>query len=258
MNKLIQIEFLKTKRSFARYIYLTVPLILLLFTFLTVHRTGNPSGLYKNSIPTIQISFFNLWPLIISHLIIINGTYFNLQLDKKSRYRELCLSNNWSLVTNFIAKSIVLTLYYGISTVVFITISIYSVYVTTKQLPNISLIIETAVLIFLSQVCLIQLNLFLLKYLNVIIVFILNFILIIASIIYTVLGNLFWLIPHGYSLKIVTIMMGIHPNGVPLESSSIYYQQVGDLHALGITILSSCIVFLIAFVINIASLHYRK
>ncbi|QRN41638.1 MAG: hypothetical protein GKC53_05910 [Neisseriaceae bacterium] len=260
MKQLIQIEFLKTKRSFVRYIYLATPFILLLFTLLSILHANDSNGLYESDgiiIPVRQASFFNLWPLIISHSIIIIGTYFNLNIDKKSRYLESCLSNNWNLITNFIAKSIVLTFYFALSTLIFSMITIYSVYITTGQVSNFRIIIETAGLIFFSQICLIQINITLLRYFNVIIVFILYLILIIVSV-YTVLSDLFWLVPHGYGLKIAMIMMGIHPNGIPLEINDIHYSQIGDMYSLYLTMMGSFIFFLIAFAINIATLHYKK
>lgn len=258
MYSFVQSEWLKSKRTLARYIFYIVPGLLLLFTLVGINNTQNPSGMYTGGIPVIQISFFNLWPMILSPILITLGCFFNLKLDKTSHFNQLCLANDWDLKKNLVAKIIIISGYYLISTLLFILISLVSIYLTTKSLPNYSLIISTTCLIYIAQLCLIPFNLILLRYLNVIVVLILNFCLSFVSAL-TILTPWYWLIPHGYALKVVTIMMGIHPNGVPFELNSLKYKLfVHDWRALTIIIIGSLLLTIVGYLLNILCLRLRK
>lgn len=250
--------WIKMKKSSSKYCFLFIPLTLLIFTLTTLISPNNPSGMIGN-VPITQMTFFNLWPIILSHITIVLGIYFNLKSDEDSGSNLQALSNNWDFKKIFLAKSMVLTIYLGISYLILFFISIVSIYIITGTFQNVPLILVTTILMFLGQICLIQINILLLRYLNVLFVLIFNLFINIICVVYISLTKLFWLIPQGYAIKVATITMAIHPNGTPLDKNSIYYyNNFNNLHSLGIVLLGSCLITIIFIKINLLVKPHEK
>lgn len=211
----LKAERLKMKATVSKRLLFIIPFFFLVFyTFTTLFITQ--SRAFNGYLAQI----FNQWPLIFLPIGLAISCSLNIGLEKKSGNYKGIISNNLSLPKMWYAKIINMILYQFISSLLIIVVAVGGSIFMYGEVPHVSTIIYTSILITLAALPLIPFNFILSQYFNTAITLIINLLGTFISVVWLAPHSTFWLTPWANMLRIPAITMGIHPNGTQIDPGS--------------------------------------
>lgn len=215
MISFIKTELMKEKRSANSKLGIIVPIIFVLFNIAMVSLMGeSPEG--KSY---IMATSFNWYPLLILP-IILSLLVVNISGKEKMEHIVFQKSKNLSFAKIELAKNIIIVIeLFSILVVSAILIFIVAIYFLDEKILIDQLIRATSCL-FIGSLPIVALS-FLIYGLvkKKALLILLNFILTFPSAVIATTKN--WvLFPWSYNLRILSPVVGVHPNGTFLEASS--------------------------------------
>lgn len=228
-------ELMKMNSSWSQYLFIGIPFFLLFFSIFTTS--------FAQSNQFVSLFFtvvYNQWPIFFLPTGLALACGININLEKRSGSYKGVLSNQVPLSKVWYAKIASVVTYQGISSLLVIIITILGAFITNKAFPNIPQAILTTLLITVAALPLIPLYLIMSQYIGTTITFILN---VIGSIGSATLGlkPYFWILPWGNMLRIPAEMVGVHPNGTPMET----FNGILNFHISAIALIVSILYFII-------------
>src|SRR5699024_7617087 len=136
---------------------------------------------------------FNLWPLIFLPISQAIACSLNINLEKNSGNYVFVISNNLSMTKIWYSKIVNMVGYQFLSGIIVIIIAVGGSLLTFKDMPNISNIAYTTLLITLAFLPLIPLNFVLSQHFGTITTVITNLIGTFISVIWLAPYSMFWL-----------------------------------------------------------------
>ncbi|ODP26538.1 hypothetical protein PTI45_04378 [Paenibacillus nuruki] len=207
MMQYLKSENLKFKRTFSRKLLIAVPLFNIGFSFFM-----NPSFLITNT--------FNWWSILFIPLTIAILCALSHQKEQKAANYNGIFTLPVSLSTIWYSKTIIIALYMFIMLTFFVVMMM----VISMVLPGNSIsyikIIEASAVLWLSTLWQIPFCLFLAKRWGFVVTLVVNiaggFLLGIAL----ATQSQWWISPWSWSIRMMSPIVGVHPNGVPLPVGS--------------------------------------
>lgn len=215
MIRILKTEFIKERRSANSKLKFFVPIIFVLFNIMMVSLMGiSPSG--KSY---IMATSFNWYPILILP-IVISLLVINVINKEKDEHIGFQRSMNIRAEKILLSKNIVVIL--ELLTILFISsIAIYfvGILLLNEKIYIDQLIVATCVL-FLGSLPIIAISFLINNLINKkFLVILINFVLTFPSAIIAVTSK--WMFfPWAYNLRILSPIIGVHPNGTFLETNS--------------------------------------
>lgn len=215
MNHMIQAEWLKEKRSANNRLLWLVPVIFMGFSFLMSLLMGqSPDG--KSYLVT---SAFNWYPLLILPIVIsllVTNTYAKEKKNRNDQYfQSLGLSKGKQYISKNIVVLVELFIILVVSTILLLVIN----RVWMQDPVSIQRMSLATLCLFLGSLPMMGMSFLLYRYTNKFVVILVNFLCTGLSAIIAV-KTWWYLFPWSYSIRMMAPVLGIHPNGTFLESSS--------------------------------------
>ncbi len=215
MINMLKVEFIKERRAANSKLRFVVPIIFVIFNILMVALIGeSPSGRSY-----IMATSFNWYPImilpIVLSLLVLN--ILSKEKDEHIRFQK-CLNLNLEKI--FIAKNVIVIL----ELFIILLISSFVIYFVGVGIfhdeISVKILIMATFCLFVGSLPIIGICFLLYKILNKSILLILmNFLLTFLAAIIAPTAN--WKIfPWAYSLRILSPVILVHPNGTFLESTS--------------------------------------
>lgn len=233
-------ELMKMNSSWSKYLFIGIPIFLLLFSIFT-------SGFAQNNQFNINLFFivvYNQWPIFFLPAGLALACGININLEKRSGNYKGVLSNHLPLSKLWYSKIAAIATYQCISSFLVIIITILGSLIMNKEFPNVSQVVLTTLLITVASLPLVPLYLIIGQYIGTTITFIFS---VIGSIGSAAIGlkSYFWILPWGNMLRVPAEMVGVNPNGTPMET-----YHIPNLNILAIAIVVSILYF---FVLSLLS-----
>ncbi|KJR68095.1 lantibiotic immunity ABC transporter MutE/EpiE family permease subunit [Bacillus velezensis] len=207
MIQYMQAEHLTSKRTFIRKLIILIPLLNTAFSFLlntAYFMTGT----------------FNWWAVIFMPLMIALMCGLSVKKEKKSANDRAVYSLPADLKSIWFSKISLIALYSLLSQIVFLVI----VFLLGLVFPAIAAVqlkgIEASSLLWLSALWEIPFCLWIARQFGFTAVILINMIAAFVLGIVPASGSLWWLSPWSWSVRVMSPILGIHPNGIPLPADS--------------------------------------
>lgn len=215
MNRMIQAEWLKEKRSANSKLLWLVPIIFIGFSFLMSLLMGkSPDG--KSYLVT---SSFNWYPLLVLPIVIsllVTNIYAK---EKKNRNDQFFQSLGLSKSKQHIGKNVVilieLFIILAVSSILLLIINRVSI----RDHISVQRMSIATICLFLGSLPITGISFLLYRHTNKFIVILINFLCTGLSAIIAV-KTWWYLFPWSYSIRMMASVLSIHPNGTFLESSN--------------------------------------
>ena len=215
MISYIKTELMKEKRSANLKLGIIVPIIFVLFNIAMVSLMGeSPEG--KSY---ILATSFNWYPLLILP-IVLSLLVVNINGKEKSEHIVLQKSKNLSFIKIELAKNIIIVaelfIILLISTILIFTVATFFL----GEKISLSQLIIATICLFIGSLPIVALS-FLIYGLTKkkAVLILLNFVLTFPSAVIAVTKN--WILfPWSYNLRMLSSVVGVHPNGTFLETGS--------------------------------------
>ena len=208
MISYIKTELMKEKRSANLKLGIIVPIIFVLFNIAMISLMGeSPEG--KSY---ILATSFNWYPLLILP-IVLSLLVVNINVKEKSEHIVLQKSKNLSFTKIELAKNFIILL---ISTILIFTVATFFL----GEKISLSQLIIATICLFVGSLPIVALS-FLIYGLTKkkAVLILLNFVLTFPSAVIAVTKN--WILfPWSYNLRMLSPVVGVHPNGTFLETGS--------------------------------------
>ncbi|MGD2405710.1 lantibiotic immunity ABC transporter MutE/EpiE family permease subunit [Bacillus velezensis] len=207
MIQYMQAEHLTSKRTFIRKLIILIPLLNTAFSFLlnaAYFMTGT----------------FNWWAVIFMPLMIALMCGLSVKKEKKSANDRAVYSLPADLKSIWFSKISLIALYSLLSQIVFLVI----MFLLGLVFPAIAAVqlkgIEASSLLWLSTLWEIPFCLWIARQFGFTAVILVNMIAAFVLGIVPASGSLWWLSPWSWSVRLMSPILGIHPNGIPLPANS--------------------------------------
>ena len=215
MISYIKTELMKEKRSANLKLGIIVPIIFVLFNIAMISLMGeSPEG--KSY---ILATSFNWYPLLILP-IVLSLLVVNINVKEKSEHIVLQKSKNLSFTKIELAKNIIIVaelfIILLISTILIFTVATFFL----GEKISLSQLIIATICLFIGSLPIVALS-FLIYGLTKkkAVLILLNFVLTFPSAVIAVTKN--WILfPWSYNLRMLSPVVGVHPNGTCLETGS--------------------------------------
>jgi len=238
MISYVKSEHLKFKRTFSRKLLIAVPLFNIGFSFFM-----NPSFLITNT--------FNWWSILFVPLTIAILCSLSHQKEQKAANYNGIFTLPVSLPAIWYSKNIVIALYMLVMLLFFIIVmSIISILLPGYSTPYIK-IVEASAVLWISTLWQIPFCLFLAKRWGFVVTLVVNiaggFLLGIAL----ATHSQWWISPWSWSIRMMSPIVGVHPNGVPLAVGS----PLWNLQVVPVGLVLSICLFIILMVWTASSFN---
>ena len=215
MISYIKTELMKEKRSANLKLGIIVPIIFVLFNIAMVSLMGKSS----EGKSYILATSFNWYPLLILP-IVLSLLVVNINGKEKSEHIVLQKSKNLSFIKIELAKNIIIVaelfIILLISTILIFTVATFFL----GEKISLSQLIIATICLFIGSLPIVALS-FLIYGLTKkkAVLILLNFVLTFPSAVIAVTKN--WILfPWSYNLRMLSSVVGVHPNGTFLETGS--------------------------------------
>ena len=241
MISYIKTELMKEKRSANLKLGSIVPIIFVLFNIAMVSLMGeSPEG--KSY---ILATSFNWYPLLILP-IVLSLLVVNINGKEKSEHIVLQKSKNLSSIKIELAKNIIIVaelfIILLISTILIFTVAIF--FLGEKILLS-QLIIAT-ICLFVGSLPIVALSFLIYGLTKKKVLILLNFVLTFPSAVIAVTKN--WILfPWSYNLRMLSPVVGVHPNGTFLETGS----KLMNMDATYLGLLLSITVYVVVLILSL-------
>ncbi len=214
MINIIKTEFLKERRSSNSKLKFIVPIIFILFNILMVSLMGSSDGR-----SLIMATAFNWYPIMILP-IVLSLLVVNIVSKEKEEHIMFARSLNLSSGRILISKNIVVIF----ELFIILLISSVAVYFVGKFIfgddIEIRMLTMATFCLFIGSLPVISISFLVCKLFNKkILIIIMNFVLTFAAVL-IVTTNAWNFFPWVYNLRILSPVIGVHPNGTFLEATS--------------------------------------
>lgn len=244
----LKAERIKMKATLPKRLLIIIPFfffVFSLFTTLFITQSGTFNGYLAQ--------IFNQWPLVFLPIGLAIACSLNIGLEKKSGNYKGIITNNLSLSKMWYSKIINMSIYQLFSSLLIILVAIGGSILIYSEIPDVSRVIYTTILITLAALPLVPFNFILSEYYSTVVVIITNLLGAMISVIWLAPQSTFWLTPWANMLRIPAATMGIHPNGTSIEPEN----SLRDPSVLGISIAVSLIYFVILFFLSAIAFKKR-
>ena len=214
MISYIKTELMKEKRSANLKLGIIVPIIFVLFNVAMVSLMGeSPEG--KSY---ILATSFNWYPLLILP-IVLSLLVVNINGKEKSEHIVLQKSKNLSFIKIELAKNIIIVaelfIILLISTILIFTVATFFL----GEKISLSQLIIATICLFIGSLPIVALSFLIYGTKKKAVLILLNFVLTFPSAVIAVTKN--WILfPWSYNLRMLSPVVGVHPNGTFLETGS--------------------------------------
>ncbi|SET14592.1 lantibiotic immunity ABC transporter MutE/EpiE family permease subunit [Anaerobranca gottschalkii] len=216
MINVIKSESIKYRRTFTRQIILFAPLFFIIIALL--QKIFMPA----NYLPPWQLllcQVYNWWPVIFIPLnIALLAALVAVQEKKAGNYRNLRLHNISPLII-WISKIVLMAYHIMLATFVLIALIIISGFIVARrEIPWIK-IFAGGFTIWLTSLAVIPLQLWVATWKGTFFSMAVGFAGLISGIIAA--PKYYWIyVPWSWATRLMCPIIGVHPNGVPLETSN--------------------------------------
>lgn len=242
MISYIKTELMKEKRSANLKLGIIVPIIFVLFNIAMVSLMGkSPEG--KSY---ILATSFNWYPLLILP-IVLSLLVVNINGKEKSEHIVLQKSKNLSFTKIELAKNIIIVaelfIILLISTILIFTVATF---ILGEKISLSQLIIAT-ICLFIGSLPILALSFLIYGHTKKkAVLILLNFVLTFPSAVIAV-TNSWILFPWSYNLRILSQVVGVHPNGTFLETGS----KLMNMEMAYLGLLLSIAVYVVVLTLNL-------
>ncbi|WMJ15927.1 lantibiotic immunity ABC transporter MutE/EpiE family permease subunit [Geobacillus proteiniphilus] len=212
MLNMFQSEHLKYKRTFAKKLVFIAPLFFVLYAMITM-PTMNSTRHY------FEYTVFNWWPLIFVPIGTALTASLSVSREKKSGNDKALRCLDISIVRLWWSKIAVIAYYMLLSTIELIVLLVLLKWFLPNSLSSATVAVFASLVIWMSSLAYIPIGLFIAERFGMA-----------ASILVSVIGlalgvvmaaQPYWLfIPWSWGMRMMCPIVGVHPNGVPLEKGN--------------------------------------
>ncbi|KDE49234.1 lantibiotic permease [Geobacillus sp. CAMR12739] len=212
MLNMFQSERLKYKRTFAKKLVFIAPLFFVLYAMITM-PTMNSTRHY------FEYTVFNWWPLIFVPIGTALIASLSAAREKKSGNDKALRCLDISIVRLWWSKIAVIAYYMLLSTIELIVLLVLLKWFLPNSLSSATVAVFASLVIWLTSLAYIPIGLFIAERFGMA-----------TSIMVSVIGLAFgvvmaaqpyWLfIPWSWGMRMMCPIVGVHPNGVPLEKGN--------------------------------------
>jgi len=213
MLNMIQSERLKYKRTFAKKLVYIAPFFFVLYAIITMPTINSEYNYFEYTV-------FNWWPLIFAPLGTSLIASLSAMREKKSgNYRSLrCY--DISIIRIWFSKIIVIAYYTLLSTIEFILLLIILKFILPNSISSATVVILASLTIWITSLAYIPIGLFFAERFGTVISIIVSVIGIVLGVVMA--SESYWMyIPWSWGMRLMCPIVGVHPNGVPLEKGSL-------------------------------------
>lgn len=214
MIRVIQSEYIKLKRTFAKRLAIIGPM---LFILLAIPQKLFMTSGYSRPWNHLLIQVFNWWSTIFISLgIALFAALIQLQEKRAGNYGNLRI-HSLSPLLIWNSKIIVISVYNLISTIIFtITIVILGKLTAHGEIPWIKILTGSFIL-WLTSLTIIPLQIWIATWKGTVASISMGFIGIIIGVIAA--AKSYWVfIPWSWPIRLMCPIIGVHPNGLPLNT----------------------------------------
>lgn len=249
MNE-INSELLKYKRTFTRKLIVLIPL------FFSIQAAAGVSLMPKYIVRTWDLVIamaFNVWTVIFLPFgMALFAFLVNNQERKSGNYRSLLTRNN-SPVYIWISKIIVMAFHTLLSSCVLVIAILISGMITAKGQIPLKQIITASLVSWTVSLILIPIQLWAATWKGLFPSMALGFIGFIAGIV-SALTSYWFLIPWAWGIRLMSPIIGVHPNGTLLEDGD----KLLDTSVIPVGIVISLLTFIIITMITALWFNRRE
>ncbi|MCL9969708.1 lantibiotic immunity ABC transporter MutE/EpiE family permease subunit [Anoxybacillus kestanbolensis] len=212
MLNMFESERLKYKRTFAKKLVFIAPLFFILYAIITMPAMNSAHNYFEYTV-------FNWWPLIFVPV----GTALIASLstirEKKSGNDRALRCHDISITGLWWSKIAVIAYYMLLSTVELVILLILLKCFLPNSLSSATVAVFAGLIIWLTSLSYIPIGLFIAEQFGMVVS-------IIVSVVGLAMGVVaaaqpYWLfIPWSWGMRLMCPIVGVHPNGVPLEKGS--------------------------------------
>lgn len=241
MINTIKTEFMKERRSANSKLKFIVPVIFIIFNILMVSLMGSSDGR-----SLIMATAFNWYPIMILP-IVLSLLVGNIVSKEKEEHIMFGRSLNLSRVRILISKNIVVIF----ELFIILLISSIAIYFVGELIfgdeIEIRMLTMATFCLLIGSLPIISISFLICKLFNKkILIIIMNFVLTFASVFVVTTSN--WkFFPWAYTLRILSPVIGVHPNGTFLEATS----PLMDMNTAYFGLVLSLVVYVLITVLSI-------
>lgn len=225
MKDMFQAEWLKEKRSANNRLLWLTPIIFISFSFLMSQMMGqSPVG--KSYLVT---SAYNWYPLLILPIVISLLVTNNLSKEKKYHNDQYFKSLGLSEKEQYLSKNFVIFIeILIILSASSILLLLVNQFVLQDTISFFNILLAT-ICLFLGSLPIVGISFLMDRYTNKVIVILVNFVFTGLSAIIAI-SPWWFLFPWSYSIRMMSPVLGIHPNGTFLESGNPLLVDTGAIY----------------------------
>lgn len=213
MLKLFKSESLKYKRTFTKGLMLGAPFFFVLYAFLSLQQLTSENNYFIYTV-------FNWWPLIFVPLGISLVCILYTKKEKKTGQYRLLRCYDIDLKRVWYSKVVAIAYFMLISNIILLSILLAIKIIIPSSISSIVPVIVAVIIIWITSLVLIPINLWMADRLGIVGTFTISFIGSIAGVIVAT-ESIWFTVPWSWGLRLMCPIIGVHPNGVPLEASDI-------------------------------------
>lgn len=212
MLNMFESERLKYKRTFAKKLVFIAPLFFVLYAIITMPTINSTHNYFEYAV-------FNWWPLIFVPIGTALIASLSTVREKKSGNDKVLRCHDISIVRLWWSKITVIAYYMLLSTIELIILLVLLKWLFPNSLSSATVAVFASLVIWLTSLAYIPIGLFVAERFGMVVS-------IIVSVIGLALGVVmaaqpYWLfIPWSWGMRMMCPIVGVHPNGVPLEKGS--------------------------------------
>lgn len=214
MVKYLEAEYLKYKRTSIKKIFFALPFLVMLIAY--AMRYFMPEG-YMKITDFIMITAFNWWTVLFIPVGTSVLTALAIIMEKKAGNYKIFLSKNLSLKKIWISKIIVICIFMLYSIIILASLVVLFETLLDGQI-KLKEIISSVLVIWVGSINLVPVYLFLSIYGGLILNVMMGLIGFFIGAVMAVKS--YWIfIPWSLSLRMLSPILKVHPNGIPLKAN---------------------------------------
>ncbi len=214
MVKYLEAEYLKYKRTSIKKIFFALPFLVMLIAY--AMRYFMPEG-YMKITDFIMITAFNWWTVLFIPVGTSVLTALAIIMEKKAGNYKIFLSKNLSLKKIWISKIIVICIFMFYSIIILASLVVLFETLLDGQI-KLKEIISSVLVIWVGSINLVPVYLFLSIYGGLILNVMMGLIGFFIGAVMAVKS--YWIfIPWSLSLRMLSPILKVHPNGIPLKAN---------------------------------------
>jgi ABC-2 type transport system permease protein len=212
MLNMIQSEHLKYKRTFAKKLVCIAPFFFVLYALITMPTVQSKYNYFEYTV-------FNWWPLIFIPLGTALIASLSIMREKSSGNDRALRCQDISITRMWFSKIIVIAYYTLLSSIELIILLIIIKIFLPNSISSTSVVLLASLTIWITSLAYIPIALFFAERFGTVISVIVNIIGIVLGVVMA--PESYWMfIPWSWGMRLMSPIVGVHPNGVPLEKES--------------------------------------